>query len=81
MLCGFALLFPGHLLRRGLDALQLTESKRLLTMQIYLAVSTATIIATLAGGLGWWAPLSILVSGNALWALELEERSRETVGG
>jgi len=80
LLCGFALLFPGHLLRLLLDARYATGPRRLLVMQVYLAICAALIVATIAGQLGWLAPIAVLASGNALWALELEERAAKTSG-
>ena len=73
--CGFVLLFPAHLLRLAFDSLRLGAARRILILQLLLACSAAAIIGTMAGGLGWWAPLAVLMSGNALWGLELEERS------
>lgn len=73
-LCAGALLAPGALLRRAAAALGLTPGRRRLVLQLYLVLAAGAVAATLGSGRGWAAVVAILLTGNALLALELESR-------
>lgn len=73
--CGVALSVPGHALRLGLARLGVTASRRRTALQILLALAAALTAATLGTARGWAAIVCILLTGSALWALEVEARS------
>lgn len=44
-------------------------------LHAFLVSSAAAVAATIGANLGWWTIASILATGDALWALELENRA------
>ena len=75
MCCGAALSVPGHALRLGLAHIGVTAPRRRAALQILLAFAAALTAATLGTARGWAAIVCILLTGSALWALEMEARS------
>ncbi len=73
--CGVALTVPGHALRLGLARLGLTAPRRRTALQTLLALAAALTAATLGTARGWSAIVCIMLTGSALWALEMEARS------
>lgn len=74
-LCAGALLLPGEVLRRATAAMGLRPERRRLVLQLYLALSAAAVAACLGTARGWMAIVAILLTGNALLALEMEARA------
>jgi hypothetical protein len=74
-LCGATLTLPGPALRRLMAAVRLSPTRRRLVLQLYLALAAAAVAGTLGTARGWAAVLAILLTGNALLALELESRA------
>lgn len=79
-LCVAALLVPGPLLQRAAGALGLSPRRRRLALQLYLVLAAGAVAATLSTGRGWAAVVAVLLTGNALLALELESRGAFRVG-
>jgi NhaP-type Na+/H+ or K+/H+ antiporter len=75
LVCGVALGIPGHALRLGLARLGVPPARRRAALQILLALAAALTAATLGTARGWAAIVFILLTGNALWALEMEARA------
>jgi len=55
-------------------AVGLSPDLRRKTLQVLLALSAGATAATLGASLGWGAILCILLTGNTLWALEMDLR-------
>jgi hypothetical protein len=75
--CGGALVVPGWALRRVTVALRLPVRLRRALHVTYLIVAAGLVAATLSSSRGWIAIVAILLTGNALWALEMHSREVE----
>jgi len=73
--CVATFLLPGHVVRSCATKLGLSMRRRRMILHAFLVSSAAAVAATIGANLGWWAIASILATGNALWALELENRA------
>jgi hypothetical protein len=73
--CAAALVLPGAALRRLMNGLGVGAQRRYFVLQLYLALAAGAVAATLGTARGWAAVLAILLTGNALLALELEARA------
>ena len=74
-LCGVTLVLPGLGLRLIVTALGLSPRRRLLVLQLYLALAAAAVAAMLGTAHGWAGVVAIMLTGNALLTLELESRA------
>ncbi len=74
-LCAAALTLPGAALRTAAAAVGLGPSRRRFVLQLYLALSAGAVAAALGTQRGWAAVVAILLTGNALLALEMEARA------
>jgi hypothetical protein len=74
-LCAAALALPGVALRRIMNGLGVGVQRRRFVLQLYLALAAGAVAATLGTARGWAAVVAILLTGNALLALELEDRA------
>ena len=74
-LCAAALVLPGAALRRLMNGLGVGAQRRHFVLQLYLALAAGAVAATLGTARGWAAVVAILLTGNALLALELEARA------
>jgi hypothetical protein len=74
-LCAAALVLPGAALRRLMNGLGVGAQRRYFVLQLYLALAAGAVAATLGTARGWAAVVAILLTGNALLALELEARA------
>ena len=77
LVCGAALTLPAHALRLALARAGVRHALRVRVLEVFLVMVAAATAATLSTDRGWAAIVYILLIGNALWALELEQRAAE----
>jgi len=72
--CAAALTVPGHALRALAARLGLSWPSTRAVLQALLVIAAGMIVAAVSTDRWWWTIAAILLTGNALWALELHER-------
>ncbi len=80
-LCGAAAALPGSALLGLAERLRLSAGWRQRVLHLYLALAGGAVAALLGNGRGWSAAIAILLTGNALWAIEADARRTARVAG
>jgi hypothetical protein len=81
LVCGAALTVPGQALRAFATAVHAGPRSRRLLLHALFVFSAAASAAALSTANVPAAVVFLLLLGNALWALELESRTRQRRGG
>ncbi len=75
--CAAALTVPGHALRALAARLGLSQPRTRAVLQALLVIAAGMVVAAVSTDRWWWTIAAILLTGDALWALELHERQPE----
>jgi hypothetical protein len=81
VLCGAAAGLPGSLLLGLAARTKVPARGRRWLLHVYLAVAAGAVAGLLATGRGWSAAVAILMTGNAIWAIEADARRTARAGG
>jgi hypothetical protein len=68
---------PGRALRALAAPLGLSWQRTRVVLQALLVIAAGMVVAAVSTDRWWWTIAAILLTGNALWALELHERRLE----